>query len=111
MGSKANDSRMGTTGLPDASGISLRLTPAPEAVISTSEAPVRTGSREEPSAAARPPAALPRSRRRRLLCAVITTPSTGLSSNRDRGSSRLGSRGTHVHVHGGCPYLPCRDKV
>src|SRR5215211_6329941 len=43
MGSKANDSRMGTTGLPDSSGINFRLTPAPEAVISTSSAPTGTG--------------------------------------------------------------------
>src|SRR5215207_9355424 len=72
MGSKANDSRMGTIGLPDSSGISFKLTPAPEAVIRTSSAPTRTGSARAPSAVARPLAAPARSRVRRCVaCAEL----------------------------------------
>src|SRR5215216_3125639 len=72
MGSKANDSRMGTTGLPSTSGISFRLTPAPEAVIKTSSAPTRTGSATLPSAVARPPTAPAPSRVRRCVsCADL----------------------------------------
>src|SRR5215208_4552947 len=65
MGSKANDSRMGTIGLPDSSGISLRLTPAPEAVINTSWAPTRMGMAVALSAAPRLAAAPARTTRRR----------------------------------------------
>src|SRR5829696_3633691 len=54
MGSKANDSRIGTIGAPSTSGISFRLTPAPEAVMRTSSAPTRIGAIEAPSAALSP---------------------------------------------------------
>src|SRR5215211_1455195 len=96
MGSKANDSRMGTTGLPSTSGISFRLTPAPEAVIKTSSAPTRTGSARPPSAVARPPAAPARSRVRRWVACAELLMGTILLAERARRPTAMAALGTVV---------------
>src|SRR5215203_3068449 len=88
MGSKANDSRIGTIGLPDSSGISLRLTPAPEAVINTSWAPTRMGMAVALSAAPRLAAAPARRTRRRSTRLIGFPP----CRDQDRGTNGTGPR-------------------